>query len=139
MTTAADSKAVLQHYVAALEKGDEPTVRNLFADDATWTLAAGDLPISGTWHGRDTILDEFLTTALSYYEPGSISLEITGMTAEEDRVALQWTSRARTRDGRPYENECIGVFTVRNGKIQSVREYMDTLYARDTAFGDAKG
>jgi hypothetical protein len=27
------------------------------------------------------------------------------------------------------------VFTVRDGRIISVREYMDTLYARDTAFG----
>ena len=51
------------------------------------------------------------------------------MIAERDQVVLQWTSRARTRDGRAYENGCIGVFTVRDGKIQAVREYMDTLYA----------
>ena len=57
------------------------------------------------------------------------------MTTEHDRVVLQWISRARTRDGRPYRNECIGVFTVRDGKIRTVREYMDTLYAHDTAFG----
>jgi len=29
------------------------------------------------------------------------------------------------------------VFTVRDGTIAAVREYMDTLYARDTAFGAA--
>ena len=51
------------------------------------------------------------------------------MIGERDQVVLQWTSRARTRDGRPYENGCIGVFTVRDGKIHAVREYMDTLYA----------
>lgn len=130
-----DPKSVLETYVSAVERGDAGTIRDLFADDATWTLAAGDLPIAGTWHGRETILSEFLATALSYYEPGSVTLEITGMIAEDDRVALQWTSRARTRDGRPYENDCIGVFTVRDGRIQEVREYMDTLYARDTAFG----
>ena len=66
-----------------------------------------------------------------------MSFEITGMLAEGDRVALQWTSRARTRGGRPYENNCIGVFTVRDGRIQAVREYMDTLYAHDAAFADA--
>jgi uncharacterized protein len=132
-----DSKSVLRRYVAALEAGDELTVRELFAVDATWTLAAGELPISGVWHGRDTILNEFLATALSYYEPGSVNLEITGMIAEDDHVALQWTSRARTRDGRGYENDCIGVFTVREGKIHAVREYMDTLYAHDRVFADA--
>jgi uncharacterized protein len=138
VTQVTESKSVLRRYVAALESGDEQTIRVLFAEDATWTLAAGDLPISGTWQGRDTILGEFLATALSYYEPGSVSLEITGMIAEGDQVALQWTSRARTRDGRPYTNGCIGVFTIRDGKIQAVREYMDTLCARDTAFGDAR-
>jgi ketosteroid isomerase-like protein len=48
MTQATDSKAVLRRYVAALERGDEETIRDLFAEDASWTLAAGDLPISGT-------------------------------------------------------------------------------------------
>lgn len=129
-----DGKSILSHYVAAVERGDEETIRGLFAEDATWTLAAGDLPISGTWRSREAILGEFLATALSYYAPGSVSLEITGMIAEGDQVVLQWTSRARTRDGRPYENDCIGVFTIRDGRIQSVREYMDTLYAHDTAF-----
>lgn len=137
MSDTTDTKSILRRYVSAVEDGDQQTIRDLFAEDATWTLAAGDLPISGTWEGRDTILGAFLATALSRYEPGSVSLEITGMVAEGDRVALQWTSRAHTRDGRPYENECIGVFTIREGRIQSVREYMDTLYARDTAFTDA--
>jgi hypothetical protein len=54
------------------------------------------------------------------------------MIAERDRVVLQWTSRARTRDGRPYENGCIAVFTIRQGKIQDVRECMDTLYAHES-------
>jgi uncharacterized protein len=138
MTHASDSKSVLRRYVAAVESRDEQTIRDLFAEDATWTLAAGDLPISGTWHGRDTILGEFLPTALSSYEPGSVSFQVTGMVAEGDQVALQWTTCARTRDGRPYENGCIGVFTIRGGRIQSVREYMDTLYAQDTAFSAAR-
>jgi len=125
MTQTIDTKAVAERYVAAVRAGDEQAIGDLFAHDATWTLA-GQLPISGVWKGRAAIIDEFLAVAMSHYEPGSISLEITGMTAEEDRVVLQWTSRARTRDGRPYENDCIGVFTIRGGKIRHVREYMDT-------------
>jgi uncharacterized protein len=120
-----DAKAVLTDYVAAVQAGDEEAIRDCFADEATWTLA-GELPISGTWEGREAIVGEFLATAMAHYKPGSVSLEITGMIAEGDSVALQWTSRAHTLDGRPYENECIGVFTVRNGKIRAVHEYMDT-------------
>ncbi len=88
------------------------------------------------WKGREAILHEFLATAMSYYEPGSVNLAITGMIAEHDQVVLQWTSRASTLDGRPYENGCIGVFTIREGRIQQVREYMDTLYAHNVAFAN---
>jgi uncharacterized protein (TIGR02246 family) len=123
-----DAKAVLTRYVAAVEAGDVAAIEASFSPDATWILA-GELPVSGTWEGRDAIINEFLPTAMSKYEPGSVRLEITGMIAEGDNVALQWTSRARTLDGRDYENHCIGVFTVRDGKIRAVHEYMDTHYA----------
>ena len=128
MTHASDAKSVLRRYVAAVEAADGDTIHDSFAETATWTLA-GELPISGTWKGRDVIIDEFLAKAMSNFEPGSVSLEITAMIAEGDQLALRWTSRARTLDGVPYENECIGVFTVNDGKIQSVREFMDTHYA----------
>jgi uncharacterized protein (TIGR02246 family) len=139
MHTETQAKAVVQRYVAAVAAGDAQTARELFAPAATWTLAAGDLPIAGTWEGRDAIIDDFLGTAQSYYAPGSISIEITGMVAEADTVVVQWTSRARTRAGAPYENGCIGVFTVCDGHVQHVREYMDTLYAHRIAFGFGAG
>jgi ketosteroid isomerase-like protein len=136
MHTTSDSKAVLEHYVAAVQAGDEQAIRDCFAEDATWRLD-GELPIAGTWEGREAILGEFLATAMSFYEPGSVRLEITGLIAEGDRVAMQWTSHARNTRGEPYENHCIGVFTVRDGRIASVHEYMDTLYAYRTAFAAA--
>ena len=129
MTRATDGEAVLRRYVDAVSAGDIDTIRELFAPDAVWRLDAGDLPVSGTWKGREAIMTDFLAVAMSHYEPGTVELEITAMIAGPDQVVLQWTSRARTRDGRPYENGCIGVFTVRDGKIETVREYMDTLYA----------
>jgi ketosteroid isomerase-like protein len=131
-----DSKAVLERYVAAIQAGDEQAIRDSFAEDATWRLD-GDLPISGTWEGRETILGDFLGTAMSFYERSSVRIEITSLIAEGDRVVMEWTSRARTMRGEPYENHCIGVFTVRDGRIASVREYMDTLYAHRTAFAAA--
>jgi uncharacterized protein len=133
-TTTIDNKQVMERYVAALAGGDEQAIRDFFAEDATWWLG-GDLPISGTWTGRDAIMADFFGTAMAHYEPGSVSLEVTGMVAEGDQVTLEWTSRARTAGGEPYENFCIGVFTVRDGRIAAVREYMDTRYAHRVAFG----
>jgi uncharacterized protein len=136
MPTTHDSKAVLERYVAAVQAGDEAAIRDAFAEDATWRLD-GELPISGTWEGREAILGDFLATAMSFYEPGSVRLEITSLIADGERVAMEWTSRARNTRGEPYENHCIGVFTVRDGRIAGVHEYMDTLYAYRTAFAAA--
>jgi uncharacterized protein (TIGR02246 family) len=123
-----ESRAVIERYVAALLDGDEAAIGRSFAEEATWTLD-GDLPISGTWLGRDAIVDDFLGKAIGYYEPGSVSIDVTSTIAEGELVAMEWTSRARTAAGEPYENHCIGVFTVRDGQIHAVREYMDTQYA----------
>ena len=131
MSETIENTAIMGRYVDALRAGDANLLRSFFAEDAGWTLHAGDLPISGTWTGRERIMDGFFATAMANYEPGSVEIELTAMIAERDQVVLQWTSRARTRGGRPYENGCIGVFTMRDGKIQAVREYMDTLYASD--------
>ena len=122
------SRTVIERYVAALQAGDLPTIRDSFATDATWWLG-GELPISGHWQGRDAIVDEFLGAAGRLYEPGSVQIEVTELFAAGDKVSLEWTSRARTAAGEPYENRCAGVFTVRDGRIQAVREYMDTHYA----------
>ena len=128
MTNSVDNKMVLQQYVAALQAGDGQALGSFFAEDATWTLHAGGLPMSGTWRGRDQIMGGFFAAAMSNYAPGSVTVEVTAMIADDDQVVLQWTSRARTSGGQPYENGCIGIFTVRDGRIEAVREYMDTLY-----------
>jgi hypothetical protein len=134
--TESDSRTVVERYVAAVAAGDERTIRDSFAEDATWHLR-GDLPVSGLWQGREAILNDFLATALGYYEPGSISLEVTSLIADGHQVAVEWTSRAHNLQGEPYENFCVGIFTVRDGRITRVREYMDTQYALTHAFGAA--
>jgi len=126
---ATEGKAVIERYVAALNAGDGAAVADSFAEDAVWELD-GDLPISGTWNGRDAILNGFFATAGTLLDPDSTRVEVTRTLAEGDDVVIEWTSRARTRRGDPYENHCIGVFTIAHGKIKAVREYMDTGYAQ---------
>ena len=123
-----DARTIIERYVTAVEKRDMDTVSGLFAEDATWWLG-GELPLSGTWRGRDAILGDFLGSIPRLYQPETISIEITSLIAEGDVVAMEWTSRALTAAGEEYENQCAGVFTVRDGRIAAVREYMDTQYA----------
>jgi uncharacterized protein len=127
------SKTVVLNYVEALQRGDADAVRDSFAEQATWWLP-GELPLSGTWRGRDQILDEFLASAMQYYDPATVSIEVTNVVAEGEQVALEWITRGRTASGNVYENFYSAIFVVRDDRIQAVREYTDTLYAKNVLF-----
>ncbi len=110
--------------------------RECFADDATWTILT-DLPIAGPWRGRDQIVDEFLGGLVgALFDTGSHVFEFPTMLAEGDTAVLEWRVHARTAVGRPYENDYCGLFVIRDGKIASVREYLDTHYAAKLLFPD---
>ena len=131
----ADPKSVVVRYVEAVAAGDLPVIRDSFAEDATWHYP-GDLPISGAWQGRDAIVDDFLGGAGALLRPETVVIRLTEVIAEGDRVVAEWTSDGVTVRGAEYHNRCAGVFTVRDGRIASVREYADTRHSAATLFAD---
>jgi hypothetical protein len=126
-------KDVVIRYIEAVRDGDAEAVRDSFAPDATWHFP-GDLPISKIWRGRDAIVDDFLGSMGTLLVPGTMKIELVGTIAEGDRVAAEWTSRAETVHGADYDNRCIGVYTVRDGRITSVVEYADTRHVAAALF-----
>jgi uncharacterized protein len=134
MPTTLSPKQVIQRYLDALVQGDIATIRDSFAEDATWTIH-GELPIAGPWEGRDRIVDDFFrAVGGSLFEPGSQSFEFPTLIAEGDTVALEWRVNARTPRGTAYDNAYCGIFVVRDGRIHAVREYLDSGYAARTLF-----
>lgn len=133
--TSTDPRAVVIRYVEAVRDGDTGVVHDSFAPDATWHYP-GDLPISKVWHGRDAIIGDFLGGMGPILVPGTLEIELVGTIAEGDRVVAEWTSRAQTVHGGRYDNRCIGVFTVRDGRIASVVEYADTRHVAAALFPD---
>ncbi len=51
--------------------------------------------------------------------------------AEGELVVVQSTGQATTTSGRAYNNTYCQVFTIRDGKIGAVTEYMDTALVND--------
>ena len=121
-----DPKSVVIRYIEAARDGMSGVIRDSFAPDATWEYP-GDLPLSGTYHGLDAIVDEFLAGAGKLL--AEVRLELGTVVAEGDLVAAEWTATGLSKDGVPYRNKNLGLFTVRDGKIVSVREYTDTRHA----------
>ena len=129
-----DPKSVVIGYIEAARDGMSAVIRESFAPDATWEYP-GDLPLSGTYRGVDAIVDTFLGGAGELMAPGTpVAIELVNAIADGDQVAAEWTSRATGRNGTPYRNRNVGIFTVRDGKIVSVREYTDTLHVARALF-----
>ena len=138
ITKDTDPAAVVTRYSHAVRAGDAELIRDSFAEDATWEYP-GDLPLSGTWRGRDAIVNDFLGSMGPLFEPGApVTIELTNILSAGDQVVAEWTSRATARSGAAYHNRNIGVFTVRDGKITSIREYTDTQRAAHVLFGNAE-
>ncbi|MFI1377804.1 nuclear transport factor 2 family protein [Embleya sp. NPDC020886] len=132
-TTAA--KDVVIRYVEAVAEGDLPSIRASFAEDATWTYP-GELPISRTWVGRDTIVDDFLGDVGALLRPETVAIRLVSVHADGDRVFAEWTSDAVTVTGVEYHNRCLGIFVVADGRITSVHEYADTGHTARVLFPD---
>jgi ketosteroid isomerase-like protein len=110
----------LEHF----SSGDVEKTMALFADDATWWVA-GTMPISGTY-GKAAftkLLGGVLETCT-----GPIVIRPLAFTCEGERVAVEAESFAQTRKGRIYNNLYHFLFTVRDGKIAGVKEYLDTMH-----------
>jgi ketosteroid isomerase-like protein len=129
----ATSKAVVLEYMNALVECDLTALRPYFGSDSTWTLA-GDLPLSRTWTGPDEILGEFVPAMIARLVPESMEFEFEGLIGEGDRVLAEWNTRGLARSGGRYDQHCLAVFTVRDGRIAAVREYFDTLHAQTVVF-----
>ncbi|TDU05570.1 hypothetical protein EDD99_4095 [Streptomyces sp. 846.5] len=133
MNTTEISRTVVEAYIEALGSGRIDDAKAMFAEDATWTLG-GDLPMSGTWHGRKGIFEDFLGLAFGRLDASTVALSTTNLVAAGDTVVVEWTSDATARDGSHYHQQCAGIFIVKDGLISAVREYFDTDHARRVLF-----
>jgi len=67
--------------------------------------------------------------------PKGLRVTPKGITAEGDRVAVEAESYGETANGKVYNNMYHFLVEVRGGKIQAVREYLDTIHAQDVLVG----
>lgn len=126
MTDLAETnRAIVLRLMTALDACDVPTIRSIISPDATWwVLGVGDLDID-TMIGQ---LQHLLGSAKVAHTT------IIGTTAEGDRVAVESRGNFEFADGSYYRNSYHHLFVVRDGKVTSVREYLD-LRETERAFG----
>ena len=118
------NKAVARLYMQAVVDGDIGTVEALQHPDVKWwILGFGDMD-------RDTFVSAVKSGLIA---AETRRAEITGLTAEGDRVAVEaWSEMVFPE--KIYRNQYHNLLVIRDGLIVEGREYMDTRAAA-AAFG----
>ena len=118
------NKAVVTEFMEVFSRGDVDGILACMSDSATWWVAGSIPGISGT---KDkAAFAEMLSGIAESTTTGAIRLTPLAFTAEGDRVAVETESYTELKNGRVYNNLYHFLFEVRDGKIDSVKEYLDT-------------
>jgi ketosteroid isomerase-like protein len=62
------------------------------------------------------------------FEAGDPKVHVTNLFSDGGTVGVESYSTGKTLDGKVYENDYAWVFSVSNGKIDRLHEYMDSHY-----------
>jgi ketosteroid isomerase-like protein len=119
------NKNTIRQFFDAFVNGRNQEMYAFLTDDATWWVNGksefGGPIEKAAWFAQ--IISVFAKAK------SPLGLEIVSMTAEEDRVSLEARSQVFFEKIKfNYENEYHFLFRLRDDRICSVREYLDTEY-----------
>ncbi|HVK98947.1 MAG TPA: nuclear transport factor 2 family protein [Dongiaceae bacterium] len=119
------NKQVVLTFINAMGSSDGATAAACLAEDA-FTLAKGFGKFAGV-RRYETIVGT--VDAFKQLLPTGLRPDIKSVTAEENRVVVEFEGNATTCDGKPYNNQYCMLFTLADGKIKQVNEYFCTILA----------
>lgn len=116
------NKQVVRTFLKHMSAMNGPEIAKWITDD--FTVASKGSSVLGGVYGPA----EFpaLVGRLTETLPNGVELRIIDMFAERDAVLCEAQGTATSAAGKPYNNEYLILFRVRNGRVASMVEYMDT-------------
>jgi uncharacterized protein len=115
---------IVKDAFAAIGRGDMQSLLALSAEDIEWIIPGEDWPLAGTHRGHAGLAD-LLQKASEMVETSFP--ETPEFVAQGDRVLVVGFARGRIiATNRTFEDDWVFAITVRNGKLKSIREYIDT-------------
>jgi ketosteroid isomerase-like protein len=123
----AQNTKVVQDAYAAFGRGDIPALLGYMTDDIHWRPVIGtstQVPFSGERTGKAAVAEFFKTVAATedfqQFEPREFI-------AQGNTVVAVGHYRATTKKtGKAFESDFVMVFTFRDGKVATFREFTDS-------------
>ncbi len=131
MASIEENKQFVRDFFDALNHGDVDRIVAAYADDGQLETMGNTL-ISGV-----ATRDEIAAAAGGIYDvfPNGLRFTINDMVAEGDKVAVEAESEGEHVSGQTYANQYHFLFELRDGKLVSLKEYMDTELVTDVLCG----
>ena len=126
-----ENKKTAIKFFEALSSGSQAYLDFYNDESIIWT--AGENAIGGTRTKKEIV--DFAQGILSAF-PNGIKFNITGITAENERVAVEVSGEAIHASGELYNNKYHFLLKIQHGKIIELKEYMDTQLASKILLGE---
>ena len=117
-------KLVREAY-AARKRGDFDAMAEMCAPRASLRLAGAPehSPVAGTTRGRAALRERFAALAQFAFA----NQKMLSMIADGDRAAVHWRAKVTYKPtGKSAVTEFCDLWTVKNGKITSITQFIDT-------------
>lgn len=113
-------------FIEAMSNSDAATADTCVGPDA-FTVAKGYGKFSGV-RQRETMVGTI--AAFNQLLPTGLNVDVKSVTAQDDRVVVEFEGDATTCDGKPYKNQYCMVFMIgEDGRIRQVNEYFCNIHA----------
>ncbi len=128
-----DPETLVLAYLEDIKAGRHEAAYAAFAEDATWTTPPS-LPWPGKFFGRRDIFDGYFAVDKGLFTTGmdKYDLETRLVVTSGSHVVIEMTHHSTGLNGNKYETDHCLVFDVKDGLIQAVREYIDSLYLKES-------
>lgn len=118
----ASNAGIIRDGYAAFARQDIPEVLARFDEGIVW-YSPDELPDGGTYRGHDGVVGFFSTLPNHYAE---LRVETDRFHEAGDCVVVEGHHRGKVLDGTAFDVGFAHVWTMRDGKAVSFREYADT-------------
>jgi len=117
MTTNAAAQELIDQLVSAYNAHSTEILSELYQPDVSyWSV------LSGTSHGRQAVIESIERL---HVELPDEQMRVKTVIADDDVIVVEFQSTGTDSDGRPYVLDFTEVFQVVDGKVASIKVYID--------------